>query len=136
MRWMTKKGRGGDVMKVLNSLYDAGRRSAAAIILFILAVPILSSAQQQSFQIISDHSTSSLFLGTRENPTSFNVGVARVSGKVQIAAGDIGASRFSFTIYAANQTPLASHNQNLYGDQPVISFRSETVEQRNDGSLE
>lgn len=79
-------------MKLLRSFYSAGRRNALVMILLIAGASM--SAQERSLRVISDHSTANAFFGTPENPRSFDVGVAKVSGDVRIRFGDIGASRF------------------------------------------
>lgn len=119
-------------MKLFGSYFGSRAASVLAVILMIACAPVALIGQQGT-QIISDRSSAVLFLGTPDNPTSFNVGAARVNGDVQIVPDDISSSRFNFTIHAANQ---ANDYQNSYEDQPVISFHSQAVEQREDGTLE
>jgi len=116
-------------MKTLRSFSSAGRRSALLLILLVAGVAM--SAQQHSLQIIPDHSTARVFLGTVENPTSFDVGVAKVKGEMQLSSDDISASHFNFVIYSAGH-----NDQEVYGERSVISFQSKSVEQRTDGTLE
>ena len=121
-------------MNFLRSFYSAGRRNALVMILLIAGASM--SAQQGTLQVISDYSSAKVFFGTPENPTSFDVGVAKVSGEVQIRFGDIGASHFNLTIYAAKPTPSVRVNQKDYEYQSVISFQSNSVEQHEEGKLE
>ena len=116
-------------MKILRSFYYIGRRSALPIILLMAGASM--SAQQRSLQIIPGQSTASIFLGTEENQTSFDVGVARVSGELQLNSDDISASRFNLTISSAGLK-----NQKFFGERSIITFQSESVEQRKDGELE
>ena len=119
-------------MKFINSAHSMlEKRFAVAIVLFSACASILSSAQQRSLQIIPDQSTARVFLGTAENPTSFDVGVAKIKGDVQLGSDNSGASRFNLTIYAADHK-----DQEIYGVQSVITFQSERVEQQKDGKLE
>lgn len=86
-------------------------------------------------QVVSDHSTAKVFFGTPENPTSFDVGVAKVRGDAQIVFGDIGASHFNLTIYPAKPIPSVRVNQQDHEYQAVISFQSNSVEQHEEGTL-
>ena len=116
-------------MKILCPFYSAARRSALSIILLVAGVSM--SAQQRNLQVIPGHSTARVFLGTAGNPTSFEVGVAKVKGEVQLSSDDISASRFSLTIYSDELKDLK-----VYGGRSVIAFQSQSVEQSKDGKLE
>lgn len=113
-------------MKLLHSFSNVmTRRAALVAVTVLLSTPALFA--QQTFQVISDHSTAALYLGSNSNPTSYNAGIARVSGDAQINSDDSSASHFNFTIYAAGENS---------GDRPVISFESTTVKERSDGTLQ
>ena len=116
-------------MRILYSLCSAGRSNALLLIL-LMAGPLIS-AQQRSLQVIPEHSTARVFLGTSENPTSFDVGVAKVMGEMQVNADDVTASRFSLKIYSADLKDLK-----VYGERSVIAFQSQSVEQNKHGKLE
>lgn len=116
-------------MKILRSSYSAGRRNVLLVILFLAGPSIF--AQQRSLQIVPDHSSASVFLGTEENPASFDVGMAKVTGEVQLSSGDVGASRFNITISSVDLG-----DKKPYGESSVITFESDSVEQREDGKLE
>lgn len=118
-------------MTIFKSFYRGSKHSVLAVILAILSAPMLLSAQQ----VIPDHSTARLYLGSAENPKSVNVGVARVRGNVEVNPDDVSASRINFTIYAANQNTVANDKE-IAGDQPTISFESKDVRERGDGTLE
>jgi hypothetical protein len=122
-------------MNPLRSLYDVARCNALLIILLIAGASM--PAQQRSLQVVSNHSTAQVFFGTPENPTSFNVGIAKVRGDVQISFGDIGASRFNLTIYPAKLMPSAQLSRNGYGNgyESTISFQSNSVEPLEEGKL-
>ena len=122
------------MMKLLRSFCSAGGCNALLIILLIAGASV--SAQERSLRVISDRSTANAFFGTPDNPRSFDVGVAKVSGDVQIRFGDIGASRFNLTIYPAEPRPSLHVKQNRHEDESVISFQSNSVEQREEGKLE
>lgn len=100
------------------------------ILRWLLIVATSMSAQQRSLQV-SEPSSAKVYLGTPENPTSFDVGVAKVTGEMQLGSDDKSASRFNLTIYSADHK-----YQKIYGEQSVITFQSESVEQRTDGKLE
>jgi hypothetical protein len=104
---------------------------SSALPILLLVAGVSMSAQQRRLQVVPDHSTVRVFLGTAENPTSFDVGVAKVRGEKRLVSDDIGASRFNFTIYSAGV-----RDQQVYGERSVITFQSETIEQRKDGKLE
>lgn len=116
-------------MRTLYSLCSAGRSNALLLIL-LMAGPLIS-AQQRSLQVIPDHSTARVFLGTAENPTSFDVGVAKVMGEMQLNADDVTASRLSLKIYSPDLKDLK-----VYGERSVIAFQSQSIEQNKDGKLE
>lgn len=118
-------------MTIFNSFYRGSKQKVLGTVLAIISAPMLLSAQQ----VISDHSTAKLYLGSVENPKSVNVGVAKVRGDVQVDPDVLSASHINFTIYAANQNGAASDN-NTFGDQPTISFESNNVKDLGDGTLE
>ena len=126
-------------MRFGNSLFNTAVRKGVITVAFSLVgflAPGLA-AQQQSFQVVPDHSTARLFIGTSEAPKSFNVAVARVSGEASIDEDSLDASSFNFKIYAGNQEPAGdSDSQALAGDQPVLSFQSQHVTRRSDGTLQ
>ena len=100
------------------------------ILHWLLIAATSMSAQQRSLQV-SEPSTAKVYLGTLENPTSFDVGMAKVTGDMQLSSDDTSASRFNLTIYSADHK-----YQKIYGERSIITFRSESVEQRKDGKLE
>ena len=116
-------------MKILRSFYSAGRRNALLVVLLLAGASM--SAQQSSLQVIPNYSTARVFLGTPENPKSFDVGIAKVTGEMQLSSDDLRASRFNLTIQSAELK-----YQKVYGERSVITFQSDSVEQRNDGKLE
>lgn len=113
-------------MKILRSFY-----SGSALLTILLTTVASTSAQQLSLQIVPKHSTARIFLGTAESPTSFDVGAAKVLGEIQLHSDDITASGFNLTIYSADRK-----YKQVYGDQSVITFQSQSVEQGQDGRLE
>ncbi len=128
----------------LHSSFNIVKRTGLNLtgIMLIMAasclLPASVTAQQRNLQVISDDSTANLFLGSRENPTWYSAGTARVSGHVDINQDDISQSAFSFTVYPANRTLQDPEGAKSVsgGDQPAISFQSQQVTLRNDGSLE
>lgn len=118
-------------MTIFKSFYRGSKHGVLAVILAIVSSPMLLSAQQ----VIPDHSTARLYLGSAENPKSFNVGVARVRGNVEVNPDDASSSHINFTIYAANQNSVANDKETS-GNQPTISFESKDVKERTDGTLE
>lgn len=117
------------IVKIVYSFCSAGKRNALLLIL-LMAGPLMS-AQQLSLRVVPGHSTARVFLGTPENPTSFDVGVAKVAGEMQFSSDDIGASRFNLTIYSADLKDLK-----VYGERSVIAFQSQSIEQNREGKLE
>lgn len=124
-------------MKHSYTFLGAVKRNALVMILLIAGASMLLPAQQRNVRVISDQSTATMFLGTPENPTAFNLGLAKVRGKVQVGEDKISASEFNFTIYADSQASSAeAQEQSIYGNRSAISFQSRSVERRNDGTLE
>jgi polyisoprenoid-binding protein YceI len=118
----------------LNALKPKVAIAVAFSILGFLAPNL--AAQQQSFHVVPDHSTARIFVGSPNNPTFFNVGVTRVSGELNLDPNDPQTSTFNFTLYAANEKDAANADaQAQAGDQPVISFQSQHVVERGDGTL-
>lgn len=115
-------------MKILRSFYNAGGRNFLLVILLLAGASMW--AQQRRLQVVSDHSTASVFLGTEENPTSFDIGIAKVTGEIQFSSDDIGASQFNITISSVDLG-----DKKLYGESSVITFQSDSVKQRKDGKL-
>lgn len=118
-------------------LHIPKRSTVLAIVVAIagFVAPRLA-AQQQTLTVVPDHSSARIFIGSRENPTFFNVAAARVSGEVKLDPDNAEASTFNFKIYAADENPAGSSDQQaLAGFQPVISFESQRVTGRSDGSL-
>lgn len=127
-------------MKVFHSLlkHKSSKIASLAVIAAGCILPASLAAQQRDLQVIPSESTANLFLGSRDNPTSYSAGTARVSGTVEINPDDIGNSVFNLTAYAANRSaddPAAVKNMDG-GDQPAISFQSQHVTLLKDGSLE
>lgn len=124
------------LMAALHLFFRTNVRNPLGLLVTVLLGSPALLAQQQNFEIISDRSTASLYLGSRNNPTSYNAGVARVSGNALLDSDDPGSSRFNFTIYAAGENPPSADSRTASGDQPAISFHSEKVKTRSDGTLE
>lgn len=116
-------------MKILRSFYNAGGRNFLLVILLLAGASMW--AQQRRLQVVSDHSTASAFLGTEENPTSFDIGIAKVTGEIQFSSDDIGASQFNITLSSVDLG-----DKKLYGESAVITFQSDSVKRRKDGTLE
>jgi hypothetical protein len=92
------------------------------------------SAQVQNSQVISDRSQAALFIGTRNDPTAFGAGVARVGGEASVNRNNLSASIFNFNIYSGlDKADLGTDIQALTSVQPVISFQSQRVSERSDG---
>jgi polyisoprenoid-binding protein YceI len=111
------------------------RVSGTAIVVLvriISAMPV--AAQNNTWRIDSEHSTSRLFLASSKTPDAVvNVGIARLSGVVDDIGGDPKASAFDFTIYPADETTVPTSSEETRGDLPdadaytVISFKSKRV---------
>lgn len=126
-------------MKLQQLLLNAARPKPLLVAFFSM-VGMLSpnlAAQQQSFRTAADNSTARLFVGTRENPRSFGMGVARASGEANINTNNLEESTFNFIVYSGAEAATNDpDSQALAGDQPVISFQSQRVTEKKDGSLE
>jgi polyisoprenoid-binding protein YceI len=101
-------------------------------------------AQTTNWKLNSDHSTGRLSLSsTADTNASFDVGIARVRGSVNLDASSVKNSSFNFTIYPADQDPSAINpdgtlNAGEFSNMPrstVINFRSKQVQQIGDGNL-
>lgn len=87
-----------------------------------------ASAQEHStYRFNEDHSTAHLYAGSAADPTSLNIGVARVSGKVDNE--NISRSSFAFCIYPANSDARRDGYAELF-------FTSDLVRLTSDGKLE
>jgi polyisoprenoid-binding protein YceI len=114
----------------------------AAIAAIVLAAPAF--AQSSAWTLDSDHSTGRLSLSATADPSaSFDVGVARVKGTVNLSDGEITDPSFTFTIYPAGQDPNAigaGGNLNLaefsnVARASVIQFQSRQVQIAENGDL-
>jgi polyisoprenoid-binding protein YceI len=101
-------------------------------------------AQNTNWKLNSDHSTGRLSLSSTADPdATFDVGIARVKGSVNLDARSLSNSSFDFIIYPADQAPASinkdgSLNAAEFSNAPrstVINFRSREVKRTGDGDL-
>jgi polyisoprenoid-binding protein YceI len=101
-------------------------------------------AQSTNWKLNSDHSTGRLSLSSTADPSAtFDVGIARVKGSINLDATSATNSSFNFTIYPADQDPLTINpngtlNVGEFSNVPrstVINFRSKEVKLTGDGDL-
>jgi len=106
------------------------------------AAPAL--AQNSNWKLDSDHSTGRLTLSSTADPdATFDIGIARVKGSVNLDASSLSNSSFDFIIYPADQDPASinkdgSLNAAEFSNAPrstVINFRSKEVKLTGDGDL-
>jgi polyisoprenoid-binding protein YceI len=114
----------------------------AAVLAAGLAAPAL--AQNTNWRLNSDHSTGRLSLSSTADPNAtFDVGIARVKGSVNLDPSSLWNSSFDFIIYPADEDPvtinaLGSLNAAEFSNAPrstVINFRSREVNLTGDGDL-
>ena len=115
----------------LHSLFDVLKSktfkvTGAALIAIAACSPAELLAQEAKLQVVSDDSTADMYLGTRQNPTSYGAGTLRVAGTVDINKEDITKSAFNLTIFAANGNAA----------DPQFKFQSQRARLLNDGRLE
>lgn len=72
------------------------------VLLLWIGAPV-ARAQTVSQRIDSEHSTASLTVNSASGGSSWNVGIAKVSGMLQWDAKDVTNSVFNFSIYPARQ---------------------------------
>lgn len=103
-----------------------------------------SWAQPQSVQIDSEHSTASLMLVSASGGSSWNAGIAQVSGIAKLDSGNPAEDFLNLTIYPARQAsrllnPDGSLRSNGSADlsrYTVMSFHSDHATLNRDGGLE
>ena len=114
----------------------------AAVLAAGFAAPAL--AQNTNWQLNSDHSNGRLTLSSTADPdATFDTGIARVKGSVNLDASSLSNSSFDFIIYPADQDPASinkdgSLNAAQFSNVPrstVINFRSREVKLTGDGDL-
>jgi len=100
-------------------------------------LPASLVGQERKLQVVSRDSRADLYFGSTDNPKSFGIGTALVSGNVSLDANDVTRSVFVLTFYPANRTPddPAGSTSNS-GPLPGIRFESQSVSVRKDGGLE
>ncbi|HYX52615.1 MAG TPA: BON domain-containing protein [Candidatus Limnocylindrales bacterium] len=108
-----------------------------ALLLFIAAASALSSALQVGLQVIPERSQATAFLGSAENPKSFRVGEASVSGELLLNPNDISASHISLKIHESEKAnPVRLGPQSGPGYHSVITFESYNVQELSGGKLQ
>ena len=114
----------------------------AAVLAAGFAAPAL--AQNTNWKLNSEHSTGRLTLSSTADPdATFDTGIARVKGSVNLDASSVSNSSFDFIIYPADQDPASinkdgSLNAAEFSNAPrstVINFRSKEVKLTGDGDL-
>ena len=115
----------------LHSLFDVlksktFKMTGATLIAIAACSPAELLAQEAKLQVVSNDSTADMYLGTRQNPTSYGAGTLRVAGTLDINQGDITKSAFNLTIFAANGSAA----------DPQFKFQSKRVRLLSDGRLE
>jgi polyisoprenoid-binding protein YceI len=117
---------------------------------FVLAAALAAgfaapaSAQNSNWKLNSDHSTGRLSLSSTADPNAtYEAGIARVKGSVNLDASSLANSKFDFTIYPAGQNPdtikddgtLDSSEFSNAARATLITFRSKDVKLTGDGRL-
>jgi polyisoprenoid-binding protein YceI len=112
---------------------------AATLVMSLLPVPAL--AANSVWQLDAAHSAARLFLGSDTNPESFNVGVARVSGKMVVDPYDPASSAVDLVIYPSGEGPVGPDGKLTTGGFPgapysQIAFKSTRTVTTDGGALE
>ena len=122
--------------------YKISHFALAVVLAAGFAAPAL--AQNTNWKLDSDHSTGRLTLSSTADPdATFETGIARVKGSVNLDATSLSNSSFDFIIYPADQDPASinkdgSLNAAEFSNAPrstVITFRSKEVKLTGDGDL-
>lgn len=120
---------------MLFSPFDSRTVRNALILTLFTATSVWLSAQQPQVRQIQKNSTAMVYLGSAEDPKSFEVGVASVSGDLQLDFVNVSASLFNFTIRETDEVhPLRLRN--AYSSESIVSFHSTRIQRRRDGLLE
>jgi polyisoprenoid-binding protein YceI len=100
---------------------------------------------RNTWTLDTDMSNARLFQGSRANPTLVNTGVARVTGKVELDANDLGHSILDFSIHPADEDwehAFGPEGAFLTGyvpdasDHTLLTFKSKHILRTENSELE